>query len=103
MVHPELADYCFRVIVSSEDARNDLEKFRPSAITKARILRFVSGLSNVPAVLEPRESLIRRHGIGAPYFHLPNQFWIYKNHAVVHALKHARTRGRPMRVVATGI
>ena len=99
----QLADYCFRVIVSSEDARNDLEKFRPSAITKARILRFVSGLSNVPAVLEPRESLIRRHGIGAPYFHLPNQFWIYKNHAVVlDALKHARTRGRPMRVVATG-
>jgi glycosyltransferase involved in cell wall biosynthesis len=99
----QLADFCFRVIVSSEDARNDLEKFRPSTIRKARTLRFVSGLRNVPAVLEPRESLFRRHGIDAPYFHLPNQFWIHKNHAVVlDALKHARTMGHPMRVIATG-
>ncbi len=98
-----LADYCTRVIVSSEDARRDLVKFRPQAAGKARVFHFVPGFGNAAGEPEPRESLLARYGVEGPYFHLPNQFWAHKNHAVViDALQQARAKGRRMTVVATG-
>jgi glycosyltransferase involved in cell wall biosynthesis len=98
----QLASMCHRVIVSSEDARRDLVKFRPSSERKARVLRFVSGLAAVPG--DPGgQDILQRYGIEGPYFHLPNQFWIHKNHAVViEALGVVRARGRSIRVVSTG-
>lgn len=102
-IFTRLADYCTRVVVSSDDARQDLAKFRPSAASKARVLHFVPGFSNAAGEPEARESLLARYGIAGPYFHLPNQFWAHKNHAVViDALGRARTNGRRMTVVATG-
>lgn len=99
----QLANSCSRVLVSSEDARADLAKFRPAAEAKARVLRFVSSLGNVSETPEPREAFLQRYGIDRPFFHLPNQFWIHKNHAVVvEALRVARLSGRPITVIATG-
>ena len=98
----QLASFCHRVIVSSEDARRDLVKFRPSSERKARVLRFVAGLTTAPDEPGGRD-ILQRYGIDGPYFHLPNQFWIHKNHAVViEALGVVRARGRSIRVVATG-
>jgi glycosyltransferase involved in cell wall biosynthesis len=102
-IFARLADYCTRIIVSSEDARQDLVKFRPKAADKARVLHFVPGFSNAAGPPESRQSLLDRYGVEGPYFHLPNQFWAHKNHVVViDALKQARAKGRPMIVVTTG-
>jgi glycosyltransferase involved in cell wall biosynthesis len=98
-----LADFCTRVIVSSESARADFAAFRPAAEHKARILRFVAGLNNTPNSMPTREALLAQFAIERPYFYLPNQFWRHKNHGiVVDALQQARSRGRRISVVATG-
>jgi glycosyltransferase involved in cell wall biosynthesis len=102
-VFTRLADYCTRVVVSSEDARRDFIEFRPRAAEKVRVLQFVPRFIDALDNGEPRESLLARYGIEGPYFHLPNQFWAHKNHAVVvEALQSARAKGRRMSVVATG-
>jgi glycosyltransferase involved in cell wall biosynthesis len=98
-----LADYCTRVIVSSETARQDLVNFRPQAAGKARVLHFVPGFRQLASELEPLEGLLARYRLETPYFYLPNQFWAHKNHAVVlSAMKLARAQGRRLTVVSTG-
>lgn len=97
-----LASGSRRIILSSEDARRDFASFAPNAINKASVLRFVSGFENVGLALT-REQLCSRFGIDRPFFHLPNQFWAHKNHAVViEALGILRKRGINVLVLATG-
>jgi glycosyltransferase involved in cell wall biosynthesis len=96
-------DFCSTILLSSYDAQRDLAEFAPAAIPKSRVLRFVSGLG---ACCEPnvKESgLDKRYGIEGPFFHLPNQFWVHKNHRLVlEALAILKERGRPEFVIATG-
>jgi glycosyltransferase involved in cell wall biosynthesis len=93
---------CHRIILSSYDAQKDFEAFAPDAIDKSCVLRFVSCLKGgVPSV--SREELFVRYNIDRPYFHLPNQFWVHKNHAVViDALAILKKRGENLLVLATG-
>ena len=67
------------VITSSTSARDDLVRAYGTSGAPMRVLHFVSS----PRVDEAR--LPTREQLGAPprYFHLPNQFWKHKNHAVV--------------------
>ena len=96
-----LADYSTRLVVSSEDAHRDLIAFRGQSAHKARVLHFVPGLGNAPR--EAPRDVLKRYAIEPPFFHLPNQFWAHKNHAVViDAVKRARGKGRRLCVVATG-
>lgn len=98
-----LGDYCTRVIVSSEDARSDLAAFRPSAVDRARVLPFVSALAAQGPEAPTRADLLARYDLPDVYFHLPNQFWVHKNHlTVVEALHRLRSKGRPVTVAATG-
>ena len=98
-----LADFCTRIIVSSENARADFASFRPTAKNKARVLQFVSGFGDRPPEIPTRETLMARFNIKGPYFHLPNQFWRHKNHgSVIDAIKLARSNGRKFTVAATG-
>jgi glycosyltransferase involved in cell wall biosynthesis len=90
------------ILVSSENAKRDLENYMPEGATKARVLRFVSGLA-ANVVETPREVLAAKYGIDRPFFHLPNQFWVHKNHAaVLKALSILKSRGRSALIVATG-
>lgn len=91
-----------RIILSSDDARRDFGAFMPYAVDKASVLRFVSWFADAGAVLTP-EQLHSRFGIDRPFFHLPNQFWVHKNHAVVvEAIGILRKRGINALVLATG-
>jgi glycosyltransferase involved in cell wall biosynthesis len=90
------------VIVSSEAARHDLEAIHPEVAGKVEVLRFVPKVDlavPVPAL----ETLERRHGFRGPFIHLPNQFWVHKNHStVIEALARLRNAGRTVTVVSTG-
>jgi glycosyltransferase involved in cell wall biosynthesis len=98
-----LADYCTRVIVSSDDARKDFANFTPAKADKAEVLHFVSGFGNTTAALTPKAELLARYGIEDSYFFLPNQFWIHKNHSVViEALHRLKRSGHNITIVATG-
>ncbi|MGE0351086.1 glycosyltransferase family 4 protein [Hydrogenophaga sp.] len=91
-----------RLILSSNDARQDFTSFAPHAIDKARVLHFVASPDSTAAALT-REHIASRFGIDRPYFHLPNQFWTHKNHAVViEAVGLLRKQGVDSLVLATG-
>lgn len=91
-----------RVILSSDDARKDFAFFAPHAVDKACVLHFVSCFEGVGGALT-RDEIYRRYEIDRPYFHLPNQFWAHKNHAVViEALGILKRRGINALVLATG-
>jgi len=92
---------CSSVILSSRDAQRDLEALDQRCPAKSKVLHFVAD------VIAPSEAasgeVELRLGIERPYFHLPNQFWNHKNHAVVvEALRLLRERGVNAQVVATG-
>ncbi len=93
---------CDLVIVSSECARADLRAFSPEHAHKAELLRFIAG---PPSTLQVAslEDLQQLYDFNTPYFLLPNQFWVHKNHrTVIRALRELRQRGQPALVLATG-
>ncbi len=97
-----LASGSSRIILSSNDARRDFVSFAPHAAHKACVLNFVSCFENVGLALSG-EQLRRRFGIDRPFFHLPNQFWVHKNHTVVvEALGILKKQGIDVLVLATG-
>lgn len=94
---------CDRILVSSEDAKKDLTVFCPAALDRVRVLHFVPRMPP-PEELPDLETLQRTYGFEGAYFHLPNQFWKHKNHAVViEALRMLRESGDTALVLATGL
>lgn len=91
-----------RVILSSEAARRDVERFFPGHAEKLRVLRFVD--RTLPAVeATPRELLQPRYGFSGRYLLLPNQYWVHKNHQLVlEALALLQRDGRELLVLSTG-
>jgi glycosyltransferase involved in cell wall biosynthesis len=93
---------CDGLIVSSRAARDDLAKFLPEHLAKARVLNFTSSLGKPGKPIAATE-LRAKYGLPEKFFHLPNQFWIHKNHrVVVDALAVLRSQGRSVRVAVTG-
>jgi glycosyltransferase involved in cell wall biosynthesis len=90
------------VMVSSEDARDDCERFYPSSRGRICVVQFA-----VPADTEPFRgnlwNVVREHGLPENFFYLPNQFWRHKNHGVVmDALLALKQRGHEFVVAASG-
>ena len=88
------------IMVSSETAKRDCERFYPSVKGRIFVVPF--------AVLIPRKSLqqdtqeTRRHyQLPSDYFYLPNQFWKHKNHETVIAALSLLKDQRKDAVVAT--
>jgi glycosyltransferase involved in cell wall biosynthesis len=89
------------VLVSSEDARGDCERFYPQSRGKTAVARFAVRPALQPGESDPRVSAI--HGLPARYFYLPNQYWVHKNHIrVVDALRILRDRGTNVVVASSG-
>jgi glycosyltransferase involved in cell wall biosynthesis len=91
-----------KIVVSSNCARNDLVSFAPEHAHKVELLRFVASplpLHNTIALPE----LQRLYRFDSPYFLLPNQFWVHKNHRVViAALQKLKQQHKKALVLATG-
>ncbi len=71
------------VITSSAAARDDLVRFYRADPAGIRVLHFVSSPRVELARLPSRELLTQTFALPPRYFHLPNQFWKHKNHALV--------------------
>ena len=93
---------CNNIIFSSNTAKNDAEKFFPEYKKKFRVLQFVTwdmDLQNLTDFNEIKE----RYNLDTPYFLVPNQFWVHKNHLIIlEALKILKNRGYSLNVIATG-
>lgn len=96
-------DAAAAVITSSEAARADLVRAYGRKAERVRVLHFVSSPRVDLAKLPTRAELTTRFQLPPRYFHLPNQFWPHKNHALVlDALAALTTRAPDITVVTTG-
>jgi glycosyltransferase involved in cell wall biosynthesis len=90
------------IIVSSKDARSDLEKYFPEYISKTRILSFVAHVPENIYDTNPK-SIADIYHLPEDFIFLPNQFWVHKNHLlVVEALKLLKDSGVKPVVVCSG-
>ncbi|MES2883672.1 MAG: glycosyltransferase family 1 protein [Pseudomonadota bacterium] len=91
-----------RLMLSSEDARRDVEQFYPAARGKSRVVSFAVKTDDC-ADAEAHNALLLRHAIPQKFFYLPNQFWKHKNHRlVIEALALLRTRGVRVNIISSG-
>jgi glycosyltransferase involved in cell wall biosynthesis len=89
------------VVFSSEDAKNDFEKFYPDHNCQLRLLRFACSLPKFKDL--DINALKQKFGIRGKYFVFPNQFWKHKNHKVIlDAIAMLRFKDLDFQVVFTG-
>lgn len=90
------------IIFSSENARNDYERFFPDNKNQKSVLQFVSILADAFKGI-PINFLLTKYNINKPYFIVCNQFWRHKNHEVVlKAMKLLKEKGVHCQIVFTG-
>lgn len=70
------------IVLSSADARRDLEAFAPQAAPKARVLHFVAALGDEAFADDPAH-VAAEYSLPERFFYLPNQWWVHKNHQIV--------------------
>lgn len=91
-----------QVMLSSEDARQDCERFYPSTRGRTHVVRFAVPAANAIDA-EAARSVADTYGLPATFFFLPNQFWKHKNHeCVIQALRILKARGREVVVAVSG-
>ena len=89
------------LMLSSEDARQDAERFYPASRGRTVVVRFAVLPPTLPR--DPGPELLAKHALPARFLYLPNQFWKHKNHEVViDALARLKARGQPLVVAASG-
>ena len=84
------------MVLSSLDAKNDLERFYPGYRCKIEVVHFVSYIEPEIRAITPEleEKLREKFGLKKKYIYLPNQFWQHKNHIVaVRAIEELKKRG----------
>ncbi|MBC7488699.1 MAG: glycosyltransferase family 4 protein [Glaciimonas sp.] len=100
--HHELCAGSDTVVVSSNNAKTDILNFIPESSAKVRVLQFAAD-ANIDIAQPGIADIEEKYGFIQPYFHLPNQFWIHKNHIVViNALKLLKERNIVATVLVTG-
>jgi glycosyltransferase involved in cell wall biosynthesis len=94
-----VADKAQAVLLSSADAEKDFLHYFPHANGKTRVLRFVAA----PPQGGDTSAVLALYNIEEPYFHIPNQLWLHKNHGIVlEALRILKAGGACPLVVSTG-
>ena len=98
------AKYANLVILSSQDALNDLKGFAPEYADKGRVLNFVAQPNRQLLGSSPREEeTLVKYSISGKFFYLPNQFWKHKNHKIVfEALALLKAKGVLISLVCSG-
>ena len=93
---------CSCTIFSSSNAKEDAEEYYPEYKSRYEVLHFVSAPMSPNDV--PDISILKgKYPISEPYFLIPNQFWVHKNHRVVlEALKILHSQKKRVRVICTG-
>jgi glycosyltransferase involved in cell wall biosynthesis len=82
------------LMVSSESARNDMERFYPGSRGRGHVVQFAIEL-DIDAHMRRGEEMRALYSLPDRFFFLPNQFWRHKNHAIiVSALARLKTEGK---------
>ena len=97
-----LARAATAIMLSSDAARKDCEKFYPASKSKTEVLRFAV-LLQPENVREMPENVRLKYNLPEKFIYLPNQFWKHKNHyRVVEALEEIKKRDKSITIAVTG-
>jgi len=101
-LYAQMAHGATRLLVTSEEVRQDLEAFAPAAAGKARRISYVASIPPEVYAQDPRPGLAEFH-LPEKFIYLPNQFWKHKNHRLVfEALGQLNAHGIRPCIVSTG-
>jgi len=90
------------VMLSSDDARRDCERFYPGTRGRTHVVRFAVPSASTVDALTAR-AVADGYGLPDTFFFLPNQFWKHKNHeCVIQALQLLKAKGREVVVAVSG-
>lgn len=84
------------MVLSSNDAKHDLERFYPGYRCRVAVVHFVSYIEpEIRAITPEMEAAVAaKFDLTGNYIYLPNQFWQHKNHIVaVKAIEEIKKRG----------
>ena len=91
------------IMLSSDDAKQDCERFYPSTRGRTHVVRFAVPAADAIDVVAARD-IANGYGLPESFFFLPNQFWKHKNHeCVIAALQLLKGNGREIVVAASGM
>jgi len=100
-VFSDLSKRAQAILLSSKNAEKDFHNFYPKSVCKTYVLRFVA--SPVEQGNISSEEVLSLYKINEPYFHIPNQLWVHKNHKIVlNALNILKNKGKCPLVICTG-
>jgi len=88
------------MIINSQNAREDMERFYSADITNIHALPFTPFLP--PKDLLPYGDKIQKYSLPSEFFVVCNQFWIHKSIETIFEAIHATPRGERIPVVFTG-
>jgi len=90
-----------RLVLSSNDAREDFVRFFPKYKCKIFVVPFAVTLPPIDHLT--RNEIIKKYGLNEIFFIAPNQFWAHKNHIIIlRALKILKQKGVYTQIVFTG-
>jgi glycosyltransferase involved in cell wall biosynthesis len=90
------------IMLSSNDAKQDCERFYPSTRDRTHVVHFAAPAANAVDAAAARK-VADSYGLPEVFYFLPNQFWVHKNHlCVIQALQILKTRDREVVVAASG-
>ena len=95
-----------RIVVSSNNAAEDLLRLFSTASKKIFVLNFVCQVPNFYWELgeSNRQAVQTCYKIEGHFFYVPNQFWKHKNHAIlVDAVRFLKNRGIHIQMVCSGV
>ena len=106
LLHRRLAIESDLICLSSRSAFSDFKKKYNEYSGKVFVLHFVSQPENgveIELSDEDRKELFGRYNIDRPYFYLPNQFWVHKNHKVAwNAIRRLKEGGHDPLLITSG-
>ena len=97
----EIARLNAKLVVSSNDAKNDFVRFYSPHNVTVQVIPFATVLPRYEQL--DIDVLRRKYELGSQYFISPNQFWKHKNHLIIlKAVALLKNKGYNYQVVFTG-
>lgn len=91
-----------RIIVMSDNVKNDFNKFLPQFIDKVRVVRPIVYIPESTYTTNPH-SIIDLYNLPMKFIYLPNQFWKHKNHETAFkCIKLLKEKNIPVTLVCSG-
>ncbi len=91
----------YKLILSSQNALNDFEKYFSPYSNTTGLLRFLSLIPDISNVDAKR--ILKKYNITKKYFIVANQFWPHKNHMLIaEAMKILYKQNNDFQIVMTG-